>query len=105
RVLSARAADLKLRADQHPRVQEAKAAVDSATLDLSRTRVAAPAAGIVSNLKLQPGRHVATGAALIILIPAGEVWIEANFKETQLAGVHVGQAARVIADAYPGVEF
>jgi len=105
RVLTALGGDLKLPADQHPRVQEAKAAVDSATLDLSRTRVAAPAAGIVSNLKLQPGEHVATGAALFSLIPAGEVWIEANFKETQLAGVHVGQAARVIADAYPGVEF
>ena len=105
RVLTALGGDLKLPAEQHPRVQEAKAAVDSATLDLSRTRVAAPAAGIVSNLKLQPGEHVATGVALFSLIPAGEVWIEANFKETQLAGVRVGQAVRVIADAYPGVEF
>jgi membrane fusion protein (multidrug efflux system) len=43
--------------------------------------------------------------ALFSLIPAGEVWIEANFKETQLAGVRVGQPVRVIADAYPGVEF
>jgi membrane fusion protein (multidrug efflux system) len=78
---------------------------DAATLDLSRTRIAAPTAGIVSNLKLQPGEHVATGASLFSLIPAGEVWIEANFKETQLAGVRVGQPVRVVADAYPGVEF
>ena len=105
RVLAAIGGDLKLPAEQHPRVLEAKAAVDAAALDLSRTRVSAPAAGIVSNLKLQPGEHVATGAALFSLIPAGEVWIEANFKETQLSGVHVGQQVRVVADAYPGVEF
>jgi membrane fusion protein (multidrug efflux system) len=105
RVLIALGGDLKLPPEQHPRVLEAKAAVDAAALDLSRTRVAAPAAGIVSNLKLQPGEHVATGAALFSLIPAEEVWIEANFKETQLAGVRVGQAVRVVADAYPGVEF
>jgi membrane fusion protein, multidrug efflux system len=105
RVLAAIGGDLKLPAEQHPRVLEAKAAVDAAALDLSRTRVSAPASGIVSNLKLQPGEHVATGAALFSLIPAGEVWIEANFKETQLSGVRVGQQVRVIADAYPGVEF
>ena len=39
------------------------------------------------------------------LIQTGDTWIEANFKETQLAGVRVGQAARVVADAYPGVEW
>jgi len=105
RVLVALGGDLKLPPEQHPRVLEAKAAVDAAALDLSRTRVAAPAAGIVSNLKLQPGEHVAAGAALFSLIPAAEVWIEANFKETQLAGVRVGQPVRVVADAYPGVEF
>ena len=105
RVLVALGGDLKLPAEQHPRVLESKAAIDAAALDLSRTRIAAPAAGIVSNLKLQPGEHVAAGTAVFSLIPAGELWIEANFKETQLAGVRVGQPARVVADAYPGVEF
>jgi membrane fusion protein (multidrug efflux system) len=105
RVVTALGGDLKLPPEQHPRVLEAKAAVDAAALDLSRTRISAPAAGIVSNLKLQPGEHVATGTSLFSLIPAGEVWIEANFKETQLAGVRVGQPVRVVADAYPGVEF
>jgi membrane fusion protein, multidrug efflux system len=105
RVLAALGGDLRLPAEQHPRVLEAKAAIDAAALDLSRTRIPAPAAGIVSNLKLQPGEHVGAGTAVFSLIPSGELWIEANFKETQLAGVRVGQAARVIADAYPGVEF
>lgn len=105
RVLVALGGDLKLSAEQHPRVLEAKAAVDAAALDLSRTRISAPAAGIVSNLKLQPGEHVGAGTALFSLIPASEVWVEANFKETQLAAMRVGQPVRVVADAYPGVEF
>jgi membrane fusion protein (multidrug efflux system) len=104
-VLVALGGDLKLPADQHPRVLEAKASVDAAALDLSRTRITAPAAGVVSNLKLQPGEHASVGGALFSLIPAGELWIEANFKETQLAAVRVGQPTRIVADAYPGVEF
>jgi membrane fusion protein, multidrug efflux system len=97
--------DLKLPTERHPRVLEARAALDTAALDLARTRVLAPAAGTVSNLKLQPGVNVARGVAAFSLIRAGEPWIEANFKETQLAAMRVGQAARVVADAYPGVEW
>jgi membrane fusion protein (multidrug efflux system) len=97
--------DAKLPAERHPRVLEAQAALDAAALDLARTGVRAPAAGTVSNLKLQPGMNVARGVALFSLIQAGNPWIEANFKETQLAGMRVGQVARVVADAYPGVEW
>ena len=105
RVLVALGGDLKLPAEQHPRMLEAKAALDAAALELSRTRVTAPAAGIVSNMKLQTGEHVARGAAVFSLMPESELWIEANFKETQLAGVRVGQAARVVVEAYPGREW
>ena len=97
--------DAKLPAGNHPRVREAQAAHDTAALELARTRVLAPTAGIVSNLKLQPGMNVTRGVAAFSLIQAGEPWIEANFKETQLAGMRVGQVARVVADAYPGVEW
>ena len=97
--------DAKLPADRHPRVLEAQAALDAAALELARTRITAPAAGTVSNLKLQPGMNVARGIAVFSLIQAGEPWIEANFKETQLAGMRVGQVARVVADAYPGIEW
>ena len=97
--------DAKLPAAGHPRVREAQAAHDSAALELARTRVHAPTTGTVSNLKLQPGISVARGVAVFSLIQAGEPWIEANFKETQLAGMRVGQVARVVADAYPGVEW
>ena len=97
--------DLKMPTDRHPRVLETQAALDAAALELARTRVLAPAAGTVSNLKLQPGANVARGIAAFSLILAGDPWIEANFKETQLAGMRVGQAARIVADAYPGVEW
>jgi membrane fusion protein (multidrug efflux system) len=105
RALAGLGGDPKIRAASHPRVQEAQAELDAADLDLARTRVHAPAAGTVSNLRLQPGMNVARGVAAFSLIQAGEPWIEANFKETQLAGVHVGQEARVVADAYPGIEW
>ena len=97
--------DARLPTERHPRVLEAQAALDAAALELARTRVTAPAAGTVSNLKLQPGMNVARGVAVFSVIQAGDPWIEANFKETQLAGMRVGQEARVVADAYPGVEW
>jgi membrane fusion protein (multidrug efflux system) len=97
--------DTKLPTERHPRVLEAQAALDSAALELARTRISAPTAGTVSNLKLQPGMNVTRGVAVFSLIQAGEPWVEANFKETQLAGMRVGQVARVVADAYPGVEW
>jgi membrane fusion protein, multidrug efflux system len=105
RVLAGLGGDPGLPAARHPRVLEAQAARDAATLELARTRVHAPVAGTVSNLKLQPGEHVASGVAMFSLIQAGERWIEANFKETQLTHMRVGQAARVVADAYPGIEW
>jgi membrane fusion protein (multidrug efflux system) len=55
-------------------------------------------------MRLQAGEYVARGVPVFTLIQSGDTWIEANFKETQLAGVRVGQAARIVADAYPGVE-
>lgn len=105
RVLASLGGDVKLPVERHPRVLEAQAALDTAALELARTRVLAPTAGTVSNLKLQPGMNVARGVAMFSLIQAGEPWIEANFKETQLAAMRVGQLARVVADAYPGIEW
>ena len=105
RVLAALGGDPNLPAERHPRVLEAQVARDTAALDLARTKVHAPAAGTVSNMRLQAGEYLARGVAAFSLIQAGELWIEANFKETQLTSLRVGQAARVVADAYPGVEW
>ena len=105
RVLAGLGGDPKLPAARHPRYLEAQAVRDAAALELARTRISAPAAATVSNLKLQPGTQVTKGVPVFSLIQAGEPWIEANFKETQLANVRAGQPARVVADAYPGVEW
>jgi membrane fusion protein (multidrug efflux system) len=105
RVLASLGGDVQLAPSRHPRFLEAQAERDAAALDLARTRVTAPAAGIVSNMKLQPGEYVTRGVPVFSIIGSGDTWIEANFKETQLAGVRVGQAARIVADAYPGVEW
>jgi membrane fusion protein (multidrug efflux system) len=105
RVLAGLLGDPNLPAERHPRFLEAKAAYDAAAVDRTRTEVKAPSAGVVSNMKLQPGEHVEKGAAIFSLIRSGPVWVEANFKETQLTHMRVGQAALVVADAYPDIEW
>ena len=105
RVLASLSGDPNLPPDRHPRFLEAQAARDAARLDLAHTRVTAAAAGVISNMKLQAGEFVARGVPVFSLIESRDTWVEANFKETQLAGVRVGQPARIVADAYPGVEW
>jgi membrane fusion protein (multidrug efflux system) len=105
RVRASLAGDPQLPAERHPRYVEAKTAYDAAAIDLARTQIKAPAAGVVSNMKLQPGEHVEKGAPIFSLIRSGEVWIEANFKETQLTHMREGQPASVVADAYPDHEW
>ena len=92
--------------DRHPLVQEAQAALDRATLDLSYVVVSAPADGIVTRVEhLQVGTYIAASAPVFALVSTGDVWIEANFKEDQLSHIRVGQAASVQVDAYPGRTF
>jgi membrane fusion protein, multidrug efflux system len=105
RVLAGLVGDPQLPAERHPRFVEAKAAYDAAAVDLARTVVKAPTAGVTTNMKLQVGEHVEKGAAIFSLIESGPLWIEANFKETQLSHMHPGQPAVVVADAFPDVEF
>jgi membrane fusion protein (multidrug efflux system) len=103
RVLAGLGGDPRLPSARHPRVLEAQAERDATALELARTRVHAPVTGTVSNLRLQPGEHVARGTPVFSLVQSGPRWIEANFKETQLTDMRVGQPARVVADAFPGV--
>jgi membrane fusion protein (multidrug efflux system) len=88
-----------------PRYAEARAAYDAAMLDLSRALIKAPFAGVVSNMKLQVGEYVEKGAPMFSLIETGPLWIEANYKETQLTYMAIGQLAKVVADAYPDQEW
>jgi membrane fusion protein (multidrug efflux system) len=105
RVRASLGGDPAMPAERHPRYVEARKAYDELALDVDRTRVLAPAAGVVSNMKLQIGEFVEARKPVFSLIQSGQVWIEANFKETQLTYMREGQPALVVADAYPDVEF
>jgi membrane fusion protein (multidrug efflux system) len=91
--------------ESHPRYRAALAAREAARIALGRTQVFAPAAGTVANLRLQAGERVSDDAAVFTLIENSAVWVEANFKETQLGHLREGQAATIMADAYPGREW
>ena len=88
-----------------PRVRDARAARDQAALDLKRTEIRAPVAGIVTNFDLQKGEYVTAGRVVFSLVGTGTVWISANFRETDLAHVRVGQRATVQVDTYPDGKF
>jgi membrane fusion protein (multidrug efflux system) len=89
--------------DRHPLVLAAAAARDKAALDLRRTNVIAPADGLASQTtKVQPGQIVALGVPTMSLLLSGHDWVEANFKETDLDHMRIGQKATVKLDAYPG---
>jgi membrane fusion protein, multidrug efflux system len=90
----------------HPGVQAAQAALDRARLDLSYASVLAPADGVVTRVEaLQVGNYVAAHTPVFALVSTGDVWIEANFKEDQLAHMRPGQEASVEIDSFPGRRF
>jgi membrane fusion protein (multidrug efflux system) len=82
-------------------VAQAQAARDLARIDLDNTVVRAPVDGVVGNRQVRVGRLVAAGASLLDLVPVGDVWVVANFKETQIKNIQPGDHARVIVDAFP----
>jgi membrane fusion protein (multidrug efflux system) len=84
------------------RLAGAKAASDNAALQLSYTRVTAPAAGIVSRKQVEPGQLIQAGQPLMTIVTDTGVFVTANMKETQLADLRVGQPAEIEVDAYGG---
>lgn len=103
-VVSARAAlagDPDIDTDRHPEVLEALASLHGAELDLARTVVTAPADGVVSQTdRLQAGQYVTPAVPVMSLVATGHAWIEANYKETDLAHMRPGQPVDVRIDAY-----
>jgi membrane fusion protein (multidrug efflux system) len=85
---------------EHPNVQQAAAQVRNAYLNFSRVSVSAPITGFVSKRSVQVGQRIAAGTPMMAIVPLEQIWIDANFKESQLKHIHVGQAVEVIADAY-----
>ncbi len=88
---------------KHPSVQQAQAELDRAELNLSYTRIRAPDDGIVTKVEqLQVGDYIEAASPVFALISTRDVWVEANFKESQLTYMRRGQPATVTIDAYPG---
>ena len=86
-------------------VTRASAALDYAKLNLERTVVRAPVAGVVSRKSVEPGQMAQAGQSLLALVSLEDVWIVANFKETQLKSIRPGDAVTVYVDALGGRAF
>ena len=82
--------------------QRSKTALDQAQLNLNYTTIVAPVDGIVGKRSVQVGQNVAPGQDLMAVVPLREIWVTANFKETQLAKMQPGQPATVKVDTYGG---
>lgn len=85
------------------RRQEAEAAVRLAQIALVDTVIRAPVAGVVGNKRVQPGEYVRPGSMLMQIVPVEGVWVVANFKETQVHRMQIGQSAHLTVDGYPDV--
>ncbi|MEO5774067.1 MAG: HlyD family secretion protein [Sphingomicrobium sp.] len=91
---------------EQPNIAAAQAAIDKARLDLSRTEVRAPMDGIVENAdRLQIGTTVVVGIGMMSLVHGQGAWVEANFKEKDLARMLPGEPATIEIDAYGGAKF
>lgn len=84
-------------------LQQALAALDTARLNLSWTRIVAPIDGVVGQRALRVGAFVTPGTPMLAIVPLQQAYVVANFQETQLAHVRPGQAAEIRVDAYPDV--
>jgi membrane fusion protein (multidrug efflux system) len=86
-------------------VKQAEARVEQAKLNLSYTHITAPTAGIVNKKNVEIGANLSVGQDLMTIIPLTDLWVTANFKETQLARMHACQAVTLKVDAYGGRKF
>ncbi|EAS48163.1 putative multidrag resistance protein [marine gamma proteobacterium HTCC2207] len=100
-VVKARLIDIDLPLQQHPSYLLALAERDKARLDLSHVRIVAPSSGVVANFSIHKGEYIIAGAPLFSLVDDSYIWVEANFKETDLTHLQVGQPATIEVDAYP----
>jgi membrane fusion protein, multidrug efflux system len=103
-ILAQLGGDANIPTDQHPTVQRAQAALDKAELDLSYAVVKAPESGIVTKVEqVQVGSYV-TASTPVFSMLSDRIWVEANFKETELTYMRPGQEATVDIDTYPDAQ-
>ncbi len=86
-------------------IKTAQARVDQALLNLSYTRVVAPASGIINKKNVEAGAYLSAGQDLLTIVPLDDLWVTANFKETQLRGMHRCQEVELKVDALGGRKF
>jgi membrane fusion protein (multidrug efflux system) len=91
--------ELQLRAE----VKAKQAALDLANINLGYTKITAPVGGEVSERGVRDGQYVHGGTQVISVVPLDNVWVIANYKETQLTHVVIGQGAEIRVDTFPGV--
>ncbi|MEI6915270.1 MAG: HlyD family secretion protein, partial [Armatimonadota bacterium] len=87
------------------RVEQARAALHAATIQLEYTRVFAPATGRITKKSLEVGSLVQNGAPLMAIVPSDDIWVTANFKETQIAKMDPGDPAEIEVDGLSGEIF
>lgn len=85
---------------QHPNVQRAAAQVQAAYLALSRNTLLAPITGYIAKRSVQVGQRVAPGTPLLSVVPLNALWVDANFKEVQVAKMRIGQPVELYSDVY-----
>lgn len=83
----------------------AKADLEAALLNLSYCKITAPISGYIAQKNIQVGDRIQPGQAMMAVVPLSKIYVEANFKETQLTHVRIGQHASITADIYPGYEY
>ena len=86
--------------EDHPQVKQSEALLRQSWLALQRTRILAPADGYVAQRSVQLGQQVQPGSKLMAVIPLKQVWVDANFKETALTNVRIGQPVELTSDLY-----
>ncbi|MFK3819543.1 HlyD family secretion protein [Pseudomonas sp. NPDC089407] len=87
------------------RIKAAESALALARIELQDTRQGSPKDGVIVHKDVQPGQFVVAGQKLLSLVSTERMWVVANFKETQIGRVRVGQPARISVDAFPGQQF
>ncbi|AVX39289.1 MULTISPECIES: multidrug efflux MFS transporter periplasmic adaptor subunit EmrA [Yersinia] len=86
--------------EKQPAVEQAAAKLRDAWLALQRTKIVSPVTGYVSRRSVQVGAEITSGTPLMAVVASEQLWIDANFKETQLANMRIGQPATVVTDFY-----
>lgn len=111
RLQEAQAGRLRVRVEQErlkalmAHAKELEARRDAARLNLSYCRIVAPIAGYVAQKKVQVGERLLPGQPLLAVVPLHDAYVEANFKETQVEHIRIGQPVEIHADCYPGRRF